>query len=135
MPFVYFGFLFVMAVWLFWVIAWALVWAIVLLAWPVALLVAGIMAWRAYGRRWSTRSKDGRTARAAASAARGNGSVPNTAFDDYREDRLNRLDEEQDKFREFLQRLRGSRDRKEFDQFIAARRGRPPMIEGDASTG
>jgi tRNA A-37 threonylcarbamoyl transferase component Bud32 len=51
---------------------------------------------------------------------------------------MNRIDEEQEKFREFLQRLRRSRDRQEFDQYMAARRsGRPApaIIDGDARAG
>ena len=43
-----------------------------------------------------------------------------------------RLDEEHGKFREFLQRLRRSRDKQEFDAFMAGRRGRPAITQGDA---
>jgi len=46
----------------------------------------------------------------------------NRAFDDYREQTLRRLEEEQREFREFLGRLRQAKDKAEFDQFMAERR-------------
>jgi hypothetical protein len=49
----------------------------------------------------------------------------NRAFDEYREETLRRLEEEQDEFRKFLERLRHARDKAEFDQFMAERRNRP----------
>ena len=56
----------------------------------------------------------------------------NSAFADYRRETMARLDEESAKFREFLQRLRRSRDKKEFEAFMAGRRGRPAITQGDA---
>ena len=52
----------------------------------------------------------------------------NRAFDEYREETLRRLEEEQREFREFLDRLRFAKDKTEFDQFMAERRTRsnPP---------
>ena len=47
----------------------------------------------------------------------------NQAFDDYRAETLRRLEEEQREFQEFLVRLRKARDKQEFDQFMAERRG------------
>src|SRR5271170_4140105 len=47
----------------------------------------------------------------------------NRAFDDYRTETLKRLEDEQREFKEFLERLRFAKDRAEFDQFMAARRG------------
>jgi hypothetical protein len=49
----------------------------------------------------------------------------NRAFDDYREQTLKRLEEEQREFREFLERLRFAKDRQEFDQFMTERRDQP----------
>ena len=43
------------------------------------------------------------------------------AFDAYREETLRRLEEEQQDFEAFLQRLREARDKAEFDQFIDER--------------
>ncbi len=51
----------------------------------------------------------------------------NRAFDDYRSETLQRLEEEQREFKDFLQRLRFAKDREEFDQFMAERRNRPPQ--------
>jgi hypothetical protein len=50
----------------------------------------------------------------------------NRAFDDYRSETLKRLEEEQREFRDFLGRLRFAKDKTEFDQFMAERRGRGP---------
>ena len=47
----------------------------------------------------------------------------NRAFDDYRADTLRRLEQEQREFREFLSQLRAAKDKAEFDQFMAQRRG------------
>jgi hypothetical protein len=49
----------------------------------------------------------------------------NRAFDEYRTETLNRLEEEQREFMEFLDRLRHAKDKAEFDQFMADRRARP----------
>jgi len=49
----------------------------------------------------------------------------NRAFDEYRNETLRRLEEEQREFREYLDRLRMAKDRAEFDQFMAERRNRP----------
>jgi hypothetical protein len=48
----------------------------------------------------------------------------NKAFDDYREETLRRLEEDQKEFQEYLERLRQARDKAEFDQFMAERRNR-----------
>jgi len=48
----------------------------------------------------------------------------NRAFDEYREETLRRLEEEQREFFDFLERLRHAKDKAEFDQFMAER-GRP----------
>ena len=53
------------------------------------------------------------------------GSSGNRAFDDYREETLKRLEDEQREFRSFLERLRLAKDRAEFDQFMAERKSRP----------
>ena len=50
----------------------------------------------------------------------------NRAFDDYRTETLQRLEDEQREFKEFLERLRFAKDRAEFDQFMNERRNRPP---------
>ena len=45
-----------------------------------------------------------------------------SAFERYRTDTLQRLDEEQRQFQEFFVQLRMAKDKAEFDQFIAERR-------------
>ena len=64
---------------------------------------AGMARWRTAGR------------------ARGN-----RAFDEYRDETLRRLEEEEREFRDFLDRLRMARDKAEFDQFMAERRRGDP---------
>ena len=53
----------------------------------------------------------------------------NAAFDEYREETLRRLEDEQREFKDFLGRLRVAKDRAEFDQFMTERRNRPPATE------
>ena len=50
----------------------------------------------------------------------------NRAFDEYRQDTLRRLEEEQQEFAAYLDRLRFAKDKAEFDQFMAERWQRPP---------
>ncbi len=48
----------------------------------------------------------------------------NSAFDAYKADTLRRLEEEQDNFESFLERLRDAKDKAEFDQFMNDRAGK-----------
>ena len=58
----------------------------------------------------------------------------NRAFDEYRQETLRRLEDEQKEFQDFLGRLRMARDKAEFDQFMADRRGgQPPVPNSDAA--
>ena len=52
----------------------------------------------------------------------------NRAFDEYRMETLRRLEEEQTEFKDFLDRLRHAKDKAEFDQFMAERRAKPPVV-------
>lgn len=58
----------------------------------------------------------------------------NLAFDEYREETLRRLEDEQRDFQGFLERLRLAKDKAEFDQFMDDRRSRPapPPAQNDA---
>jgi hypothetical protein len=47
----------------------------------------------------------------------------NQTFDEYRAETLRRLEQEQRDFQEFLARLLQAKDKAEFDDFMAARRG------------
>lgn len=58
----------------------------------------------------------------------------NHAFDEYRQDTLHRLEEEQKEFKDFVERLRQAKDKAEFDQFMAERR-RPAPPQPDPSSG
>ncbi|WGD28691.1 DUF2852 domain-containing protein [Ancylobacter sp. WKF20] len=112
-------------------------------AW-IALTVLGFMAWwplglailaftigsgrmfcgsrRGFGR-WNGEGIE--AFRNAFGGRRGFSSSGNSAFDEYREDTLRRLEEEQKEFKGFLDRLRQAKDKAEFDQFMADRRNRP----------
>jgi Protein of unknown function (DUF2852) len=57
----------------------------------------------------------------------------NRAFDEYRQETLRRLEEEQREFQEFLTRLRRAKDKAEFDQFMAERWTRSGSSSGDSS--
>jgi len=103
--------------------------------WPVGLAILAFLLWSGRmgcGRhsdftRWQRRMQDqwGHTMDRWGREARGNPTSGNRAFDEYREETLRRLEDEQREFREFLERLRMAKDRQEFDQFMADRRGRP----------
>lgn len=45
----------------------------------------------------------------------------NSAFDSYKSETLRRLEEEQNNFESFLERLREAKDKSEFDQFMDER--------------
>jgi hypothetical protein len=92
--------------------------------WPVGLALLAYMLWK--GKM--TCSKSSTAPRASTSfAARTSG---NAAFDAYRADTLRRLEEEQQAFEEFLDRLRRAKDKSEFDQFMDER-ARTANAHGD----
>ena len=83
--------------------------------WPVGLALLAYMIWskRMFnGSCRSARRAHHRTHRAAMKTS------GNSAFDSYKEDTLRRLEEEQDAFEAFLQRLREAKDKSEFDAFM-----------------
>jgi hypothetical protein len=82
--------------------------------WPLGLLLLGYMIWSG---RMGCSAKRTRWHRGPWSRSTGN-----SAFDDYREQTLRRLEEEQGAFEEFLGRLRKAKDKAEFDQFMEDRR-------------
>ncbi|KAB6715136.1 MULTISPECIES: DUF2852 domain-containing protein [Roseobacteraceae] len=94
--------------------------------WPVGLALLFYMIWgkkmfacknRSHHRTHRCGSH-GETFRAARAAARPSG---NSAFDAYKTETLMRLEEEQDQFESFLERLRAAKDKAEFDQFMEDR--------------
>ena len=56
---------------------------------------------------------------------RGTSSSGNAAFDEYRQETLHKLADEEREFRDFLERLRLARDRSEFGQFMTDRKRSP----------
>ena len=59
----------------------------------------------------------------------------NRAFDEYRTETLQRLEEEQVEFKNFLDRLRHAKDKEEFDQFMAQHKARPTPPPTDQPQG
>ncbi|KYK45564.1 DUF2852 domain-containing protein [Bradyrhizobium sp. 191] len=59
----------------------------------------------------------------------------NRAFDEYRTETLQRLEEEQREFKDFLTRLRHAKDKEEFDQFMAQHKTRPTPPPTDQQQG
>jgi len=55
------------------------------------------------------------------------GGSGNAAFDEYRAETIKRLEDEQKEFVEYLEKLRQAKDKSEFDQFMADRRGRTDL--------
>ena len=106
-----------------------------ILFWPIGLAILAYLLWSGRmgcGRhgdmsRWQQRWADrwDRKVERFGREFRGFQSSGNAAFDDYREETIRRLEEEQREFREFLERLRKAKDKAEFDQFMADRRSRP----------
>ena len=85
-----------------------------IVAWPIGLAILGYMIWS--GRMGCSRRKSWKR------AMRPTG---NSAFDDYREETLRRLEDEQGAFEQFLDSLRRAKDKAEFDQFMDERRSGP----------
>ena len=111
-----------------------------ILFWPLGLVLLGYlvgsgrMACWAHGSgdRWQRRMErmQQRMERMQGAAERWSGrgyqsSSGNRAFDEYRDETLRRLEEEQREFKAFLDRLRHAKDKVEFDQFMAERRRQP----------
>ena len=110
--------------------------------WPLGLLTLGYMM-------WSGRMKCSSKGKVAAYESHGltsgksgpgrwyqpskfSGTSGNRAFDNYREDTLRRLEEEQEEFQGFLDKLRQARDKAEFDQFMADRAKNDGATDVDA---
>ena len=132
--------------------AWiALTIAAFVLFWPLGVLILGYLigsgrmsCWTASGEGWQGRmdrmqrrmqdkmdrmqqrmqSGGGWCGPRAWTASAAGPSSGNRAFDEYRDETLRRLEDEQREFKDFLDRLRHAKDKAEFDQFMAERRGR-----------
>ncbi|MGD9726010.1 MAG: DUF2852 domain-containing protein [Nitrospiraceae bacterium] len=102
-----------------------------ILFWPIGLGILAFLIWsgrmgcgRQHWGDWEQKAR-AKWARKMERFASGMPSSGNRAFDEYREDTLKRLYEEQKEFTAFLDRLRMAKDKAEFDQFMADRRNRP----------
>ncbi len=109
--------------------------------WPVGLAILGYLIWSGRMGCWQRarghwHGIDGNEDRQAFRAmrkqwrdqwrhGRKGESSGNSAFDEYRTETLRRLEDEQNEFKEFLDRLRHAKDKAEFDQFMSDRRARP----------
>ena len=96
--------------------------------WPIGLALLFYMIWskRMFSKSCRTSSKMGSH---GISAMRTTG---NTAFDAYKADTLRRLEEEQNNFESFLERLRDAKDKAECDQLMDDRAGASDKGAGDA---
>ena len=84
--------------------------------WPLGLALLAYMIWSKKMICSSARRKMSRKSYQPMSRSSGN-----AAFDAYKTDTLKRLEQEQENFEAFLQRLRDARDKAEFDQFMDER--------------
>ena len=100
--------------------------------WPIGLALLAYMIWsrRMFSGTCSHR-KNHHHARSSFKAAMK--SSGNAAFDAYKSETLRRLEDEQDQFEAFLQRLREAKDKAEFDEFMADRAKRAAAEEAEAS--
>lgn len=120
---------------------WAWIAAMVLgfiLFWPVGLALLAYMIWakRMFSSTCRNR-REGHDAQAQSwgqhgyRAAQASG---NNAFDTYKSKALRQLEDEQEAFEAFLQRLRNSKDKSEFDSFMEERaRATAVQDEADAT--
>jgi len=101
--------------------------------WPVGLATLAFIVWSGRMRAWKCAPRGrwygARSFARGCSAFRAAPMSGNAAFDEYREETLRRLEEEQREFVDYLERLRRARDKAEFDQFMAERRQRPDAPE------
>ena len=88
-----------------------------ILFWPIGLALLAYMIW---SKRMFNGSCAKRTNSHVMTRHRFKSSG-NVAFDNYKAETLRRLEEEQDAFESFLQRLREAKDKAEFDQFMDER--------------
>lgn len=83
--------------------------------WPIGLALLAYMIW---SKRMFKSTSCARRSRSTSMHRRTTG---NSAFDAYKADTLRRLEEEQENFEAFLERLRDAKDKSEFDQFMNER--------------
>ena len=88
-----------------------------ILFWPLGLAVLGYLFWSGKMQSWKHEHRCGRRGH----RRHRNGSTGNTAFDEYRNETLRRLDDEREAFETFVDQLRRAKDQEQFDKFMAER--------------
>lgn len=86
--------------------------------WPVGLALLFYMIW---SKRMGPSSRGCGSRRHRHHNHHSFSSTGNVAFDSYKEETLKRLEDEQDAFQSFLNRLREAKDKTEFDTFMDER--------------
>jgi hypothetical protein len=102
--------------------------------WPVGLASLAFVVFSGRARAWKMEARG----RWHNTETRGRGcgwafgnqrhSSGNAAFDEYRAETIKRLEDEQKEFVEYLEKLRQAKDKAEFDQFMADRKGRSDIV-------
>ena len=100
-----------------------------ILFWPVGLALLAYMIW---SKRMFNGSCPSRRTHSRHMARHGFKTTGNAAFDSYKADTLRRLEDEQEAFESFLQRLREAKDKSEFDDFMDERAKSAGPSEDDA---
>ena len=103
--------------------------------WPVGLAILAYVIWSGRMSCWKRGnfSHHGRGDAMRNPADWFRPSSGNHAFDEYRNETLLRLEDEQREFKDFLERLRFAKDKTEFDQFMADRRNRTNAPDANPS--
>ncbi|GGL60816.1 DUF2852 domain-containing protein [Wenxinia marina] len=89
--------------------------------WPIGLALLAYMIWSKRMFNGSCARRGGQHSAKRMHRKHGFRTSGNSAFDSYRSETLRRLEDEQDAFEAFLERLRSARDKAEFDQFMDER--------------
>ncbi len=113
--------------------AWiALIVAGFMIFWPLGMIALTFVVFSGRARGWrGCRSRGtwyNMEQRGSSFFRGGMPSSGNKVFDEYREETIKRLEEEQKEFVEYLEKLRQAKDKTEFDQFMADRR-RPSEVQ------
>ncbi len=99
--------------------------------WPIGLVALMFVVFSGRTRAWKMQRRGQWYNTACRGRGWSFGAAPtsgNAAFDEYRAETIKRLEEEQKEFMEYLEKLRQAKDKAEFDQFMADRRGRGEAV-------
>lgn len=107
--------------------------------WPIGLALLAYMIWskRMFGRSCAHRGHHHDHHRSMGDFARAGGfrSTGNAAFDTYKAETLRRLQDEQEAFEAFLDRLRTAKDKTEFDAFMSERARKATEVANPSAQG